>query len=157
LIRRWCLLRESAPGSVHWSRMRVAKKFSQDERAPNSPVCVIYYVLISGGFSASCLQTITKGGSSILGRPGHTCALFSDFDNPSTSSHSDDSGRATAFVPPRTPRSSGYDFLCTCGLCCYVLYVYYMLCACYVCLVMLVTKRDRWESTSQGRVMCEHY
>ncbi len=27
----------------------------------------------------------------------------------------------------------------------------------YWCLVMLVTKRDRWESTSQGRVMCEHY
>jgi hypothetical protein len=26
-----------------------------------------------------------------------------------------------------------------------------------ICLVMLVTKRDRWESTSQGRVMCEHY
>ncbi len=25
------------------------------------------------------------------------------------------------------------------------------------CLVLLVTKRDRWESTSQGRVMCEHY
>ncbi len=25
------------------------------------------------------------------------------------------------------------------------------------CLVMFVTKRDRWESTSQGRVMCEHY
>jgi hypothetical protein len=25
------------------------------------------------------------------------------------------------------------------------------------CLVMLVTKRDRWESTSQGRVMCEYY
>jgi hypothetical protein len=25
------------------------------------------------------------------------------------------------------------------------------------CLVMLVTKRDRWESTSQGRVICEHY
>ena len=22
---------------------------------------------------------------------------------------------------------------------------------------MLVTKRDRWESTSQGRVMCEYY
>ncbi len=27
----------------------------------------------------------------------------------------------------------------------------------WYCLVMLVTKRDRWESTSQGRVMCEHY
>ena len=26
-----------------------------------------------------------------------------------------------------------------------------------LCLIMLVTKRDRWESTSQGRVMCEHY
>jgi hypothetical protein len=25
------------------------------------------------------------------------------------------------------------------------------------CLVILVTKGDRWESTSQGRVMCEHY
>jgi hypothetical protein len=24
-------------------------------------------------------------------------------------------------------------------------------------MVMLVTKRDRWESTSQERVMCEHY
>ena len=22
---------------------------------------------------------------------------------------------------------------------------------------MIVTKRDRWESTSQGRVMCEYY
>ncbi len=26
-----------------------------------------------------------------------------------------------------------------------------------ICLVMFVTKRDIWESTSQGRVMCEHY
>ena len=25
------------------------------------------------------------------------------------------------------------------------------------CLVLLVTKRDRWESTPQGGVMCEHY
>jgi hypothetical protein len=38
--------------------------------------------------------------------------------NPSTCSHSDDSGGVSDFVPPRTPRSSGYDFLCTCGLCC---------------------------------------
>ncbi len=45
----------------------------------------------------------------------------SGFDNPSTCSHSDDSGGSAAFVPPRTPRSSGYDFLCTCGLCCYFL------------------------------------
>ena len=55
--------------------MRVAEKFSQDERAPNSPVCVLYYMLSSGGFAAACLQAIAKGGSSILGRPGQTRAM----------------------------------------------------------------------------------
>ncbi len=50
------------------SRVRVAEKLSQDERAPNSPVCVIYYMLNS-------LQAIAKGGSSILGRPGQTRAM----------------------------------------------------------------------------------
>jgi hypothetical protein len=54
------------------SRVCVAEKFSEDERAPNSPVCVLYYMLSSGGFAAECLLTITKGGSSILGRPGQT-------------------------------------------------------------------------------------
>ncbi len=29
--------------------------------------------------------------------------------------------------------------------------------SCPLCLVMPLTKCDRWESTSQGRVMCEHY
>jgi hypothetical protein len=52
------------------SRVCVAEKFSQDEWAPNSPVCVIYYMLSSGGFTAACLQAIAKGGFSILGRPG---------------------------------------------------------------------------------------
>ncbi len=55
--------------------MRVAEKFSQDERAPNIPACVLYYMLNSGGFSAACLQTIAKGGSSILGHPGQTSAM----------------------------------------------------------------------------------
>ncbi len=54
------------------SRVRVPEKFLQDERAPNRPVCVIYYMLSSGGFTAACLQAITKGGSSILGHPGQT-------------------------------------------------------------------------------------
>jgi hypothetical protein len=58
------------------SRVRVAEKFSQDDRAPNSPVCVIYYMLSSGGFTGTCLQVIVKGGSSILGRPGQTRAMF---------------------------------------------------------------------------------
>ena len=52
--------------------MSVAEKFSQDERAPNRPVCVIYYMLSSGGFTVACLQAIAKGGSSILGHPGET-------------------------------------------------------------------------------------
>ncbi len=56
--------------------MRDAETFSQDERAPNSPVCVIYYMLNSGGFAAECLQSMSKGGSSILGRPGQTCVMF---------------------------------------------------------------------------------
>jgi hypothetical protein len=33
-------------------------------------------MLSSGGFAAACLQSIVKGGSSILGRPGQTRAMF---------------------------------------------------------------------------------
>ncbi len=58
--------------------MCVAEKFSQDERAPNRPVCVIYYMLNSGGFVVACLQVIVKGGSSILGRPGQTRVISRD-------------------------------------------------------------------------------
>jgi hypothetical protein len=112
------------------SRVRVVEKFSQDERAPNSPVCVLYYMLSSGGFVAACLLVIVKGGFSWT-TWADVCNV-SGFDNPSTCSHSDDSGGAAAFVPTRTPRSSGYDFLCTCDLCCYMSYVYYMLYVCYM-------------------------
>ncbi len=52
--------------------MCVAEKFSQDERAPNRPVCVLYYMLNSGGFAVACLQAIAKGGSSVVGHPGQT-------------------------------------------------------------------------------------
>ena len=37
---------------------------------------VIYYMLGSGSFAATCLQDIAKGVSSILGRPGQTRAMF---------------------------------------------------------------------------------
>jgi hypothetical protein len=33
-------------------------------------------MLSSGGFAVECLQAIAKGGSSILGRPGQTRAMF---------------------------------------------------------------------------------
>jgi hypothetical protein len=55
--------------------VRVAEKVSQDERAPNTPVCVLYYMLSSGCFAPACLQTIAKGGSSILGHPGQTSVM----------------------------------------------------------------------------------
>jgi hypothetical protein len=64
-------------GGKRSSRVRVPEKFSQDERTPNSPVCVIYHMLSSGGFASTCLQVIAKGGSSILGRPGQT--LFNTY------------------------------------------------------------------------------
>ncbi len=110
-----------APGGV------LLRGFSQDERAPNSPACVIYYMLNSGGFVATCLQAIAKGGSSILGRPGQTCAMFQV---------------STARRPVHTLTTAegllpsfrhglngvvGMIVLCTYGLCCYMLYVYYML------------------------------
>jgi hypothetical protein len=53
------------------SRVRVPEKFSQDEWAPNSPVCVIYYMLRSGGFTSTFLESIAKGvprSSDTLGR-----------------------------------------------------------------------------------------
>ncbi len=59
-----------APGCV------LLRGFSQDKWAPNRSVCVIYYMLNSGGFTATCLQAIAKGGSSILGHPGQTRAMF---------------------------------------------------------------------------------
>jgi hypothetical protein len=64
--------------------------------------------------------------------PWEDACDVSGFNNSSTCSHSDDSGGAAAPRSTRTPRSSGYDFLCTCGLCCYMLYVYYMLYTCYM-------------------------
>jgi hypothetical protein len=94
--------------------------------------CVIYYMLSSGGFAAACLQAIVKGVSSILGRPGQTRAMFQASTTRRPVHTLDDSGGAAAPRSTRTPRSSGYDFLCTCGLCCYMLYVYYMLYACYM-------------------------
>ncbi len=111
-------------GGKRSSRVSVGEKFSQDERSTNRPVCNEYYMLSSGGHH--------ERGFLDPRTPWADACNVSAFDNPSTCSHSDDSGGADAFVPPRTPRSSGYDFLYTCGLCCYMSYVYYMLYVCYM-------------------------
>jgi hypothetical protein len=75
-IYGWGRSRESIPGTAHWWCRFDEEVFLGRLRAPNSPVCVIYYMLSSGGFAAACLQTIAKGGSSILGHPGQTRAMF---------------------------------------------------------------------------------
>jgi hypothetical protein len=53
------------------SRVRLAERLSQDGRAPNSPVYVIYYLLSSGGFAAHVFRPSRKGAprsSDTLGR-----------------------------------------------------------------------------------------
>ena len=58
------------------SRVRVAEKFSQDGGLQTALFfVVIYYMLRSGGFAA-VFRAIAKGGSSILGHPGQTRAMF---------------------------------------------------------------------------------
>ncbi len=104
--------------------MSVAEKFSQDERTPNSPVCVIYYMLSSGGFAPTCLQDIVKGGSSILGLPGQT-RVISRASTTRRPVHTLTTveGLWSSF---RHGLHGSVDmiFLCTYGLCCYMLYVY---------------------------------
>ncbi len=106
-------------------------------------------MLSSGGFTAACLQAIAKGGSSILGHPGQTRAMFqvSILGHPGQTramfqvltSRRPVHTLMTAeellpFVPPRTPRSSGYDFYS------HVFYVVicYMSIICYMPVICLV-------------------
>jgi hypothetical protein len=115
-----------APGCV------LLRGFSQDERAPNSPVCVLYYMLSSGGFTATCLQAIAKGGFSILGRPGQTRAMFqASTDRRPVHTLTTAEGLLSSFRHG-LHGAVVIIFLCTCGLCCYMLYVYYMLYDCYM-------------------------
>jgi hypothetical protein len=97
--------------------VRLAERLSQDGRTPNSPVYVIYYMLSSGGFAAACLQSIAKGGSSILGRPGQTRAMFQASTSRRPVHTLMTVEELLPFVPPRYMS---------------MLYVYYMLYACYM-------------------------
>jgi hypothetical protein len=106
--------------------------FSQDERAPNRPVCVVYYMLSSGGFDSTCLQSIAKGGSLILGRHGQTRAMFQASTARRPVHTLTTAEGLLSWFRHRLHGTVGMIFLCTCGLCCYMLYVYYMLYACYM-------------------------
>ena len=75
--------------------MRVAEKFSQDERAPNSPcLCSILYVE-QWRFRCSMSSGHRERGFLDPRTPWADACDVSGFDNPPTCSHSDDSGRGS--------------------------------------------------------------
>jgi hypothetical protein len=118
-------------------------------RVPNSPcVYVIYYMLGSGSFAATCLQDIAKGvfDPRLPWADTFTVRLRQPVDLV----HVLKTVRGLLLlVPSRTPRSSGYDFyahavyvvICymsfTCICLLYVL-ICYMSVKCYVSVMCLV-------------------
>ena len=86
-----------------------------------APVYVIYYILRSGSFAASCLQDIAKGVLDPRLPWADTFAVR--LRQPVDLVHALKTVKGLLLlVPPRTPRSSEFEFS-TCGVCCYVLYV----------------------------------
>jgi hypothetical protein len=118
---------EKAPG--HVSRVG----FRWTTRAIKQPhFFVIDYILSSGNFAATCFRPSRTVPPNPRG-PGQTRALFG-FQTARSSGcrHPDDLFHALKtvkgllhLVPPRTPRTSGYGVLCTCGLC-YMLFLLYI-------------------------------
>ncbi len=109
---------------------------SQDDASSEHPcLYVIYYMLGSGSFTAACLQTIPKGvldprltwsdtcapRASTTRRPSHVLKTVKGL---------------LLLVPPRTPRSSGYDV--------YAHTVYVVICymsiICYMTVICLVQR-----------------
>jgi hypothetical protein len=101
-IYGWGRSRESVPGAAHWrwrfdeeafsgrlwmfflggegegkrsSRARFVEKFSQNGGLQTA-LCVLYIICLHSGGFAAVFRAIAKGGSSILGRPGQTRAMF---------------------------------------------------------------------------------
>ena len=91
------------PGSVQ------LRRFRRTTRVPNIPVYVIYYIFRSGGFAAvPCLQTTAKGDLDPRLTWADTCDVR--LRQPVDLVHALKTVKGLLFlVPPRTPRSSGYD------------------------------------------------
>ena len=107
---------EEAPGQVLLSRFRrTTRAFKQ------SHFYVIYSILISGGFAAACFRPSRKVDPRCPGQ--RTCAVQASTARRPLHASKTVKG-LLLLVPPRTPRSSGYGFLCTCGLC-YMLFPLY--------------------------------
>ena len=106
------------------SRARLSRRFRRTTRVPNSPVlCYILYVE-QWRFRCTCLQAITKG---VLDPrdPGQCTCTVQTSSTRRPVPHIETVKGLRHLVPPRTPRSSGYGVLCTCGLC-YMLFLLYV-------------------------------
>ncbi len=86
----------AAPGCV------LLRSFRRTAGCKQSFFCVIYYMLRSGGFAA-VFKVIAKGGSSILGHPGQTRAMFQASTTRRPSSRIEDGEGAAA---PRSTTDS---------------------------------------------------
>ena len=75
-------------------------------------------------FRCTCLQAIAKGVLDPRGPGQRACAVQASSTR-RTVPHIETVKGLRHLVPPRTPRSSGYGVLCTCGLC-YMLFLLYV-------------------------------
>jgi hypothetical protein len=102
-------LRVLGVNPLHEVQCKDLRMFRRTAGSKQSPFCVIYYMLSSGGFGAACLQAIATGVSSILGHPGQTRAMFQASTTRRPVHTLTTVEGLVLLVPPRTPRSSGYD------------------------------------------------
>jgi hypothetical protein len=132
------------PGNLSLGQYTGDGKF--DGKTSKQPwVYVIYYMLISGGFAAACLQAITKGV--LHPRLPWTDTCLFRFRQTVDLVHTSNTVKGMLFlVPPRTPRSSGYDVyahvvyvvicymsvICICLLYVLVCYMSVICCVCYM-------------------------
>jgi hypothetical protein len=124
------------------SRARLPRRFRRTTRVPNSPVYVIYFTFRSGGFTAACVRQ-SRTVDPILDTLGRHVRCFRS-RQPVDLVHVLKTVKGLLLlVPPRTPRSSGYDvyadvvyvvicYMYMSVICCYMLYVCYRLCLLYV-------------------------
>ena len=134
--------------------------FRRTMRVPNSPCVYVYIICWAVEVSLQHVFSPLRKGSLILDCPGQTRALLR-LQQPVDLVHTLKTVKGLLLlVPPRTPRSSGYDVyahavyvvifymsltcICLClvvaascymyisVICCYMLYVSYMLYVCYM-------------------------
>jgi len=101
-----------------------AEAFSQDDASSKQPCLYFILYIQQWKFRCSMRQTIANGGPDPR-CPGQTRVMFK-LRQPVDPFHVLKTVKGLLYlVPPRTPRSSGYDVLCTCGVC-YMLFLLYV-------------------------------